>query len=424
MSVLDAVPVPGGWTLRRFDRCFTRSQQAGRPDFEPLSVYLGAGVVPRASRADNHNELGADMRRYLVVEPGDLVFNKLRTWQGGFGRSKHQGIVSPAYFVCRPVDDVSPRFIDHLLHSAPYLAELVRISKWQPPSQFDTPWEQLRLLPLMLPPYWQQRHIADFLDRECERMSGLSNTVDRLADATLGPAMELAKREFDEQCLGRIGYRFGVQLGKKLYEDRIDHDTAVPYLRNANVHWDQLRLDDLKVMNFDAREREMYSLKRGDLLVCEGGEPGRSAVWEEELSECFFQMALNRVRPYADDSTRYLMWALRVLSDRDAFAVDGPGRYTHLTAEMLRAVRVPMPSAAIQHERLAEIDAAASRGRRLAGVATRIRIRLAQYREALITEAVTGQLDLSAVSDSQMNERAHAAAEGAVADHRTAAQVG
>jgi hypothetical protein len=118
------------------------------------------------------------------------------------------------------------------------------------------------------------------------------------------------------------------------------------------------------------------------------------------------------------------MWALRVLSDRDAFAVDGPGRYTHLTAEMLRAVRVPMPTVAVQYERLAAIDAAASRGRKLAEIATRIRGSLAEYRESLISEAVTGQLDVSAVSNAQMDERAHAAAEGAVAAARTPAQVG
>jgi type I restriction enzyme, S subunit len=269
-----------------------------------------------------------------------------------------------------------------------------------------------------------QRAVADFLDRECQRIAEAVAGADRMVAAALPPALELAKAEFDRQPLGRIGYRFSVQLGKKLYEDRVVHETAVPYLRNANVHWDELKLDDLKVMNFDARERELYALEHGDLLVCEGGEPGRSAVWSGEISDCYFQMALNRVRPYANDSTRYLMWALRVLSNRNAFAVDGPGRYTHLTAEMLRAVRVPMPEVAVQHERLAEIDAAASRGRRLAEIATRIRARLTEYREALITESVTGQLDVTAVSDAQMEERAQAVAEGVVAVDRSPAGVG
>jgi hypothetical protein len=58
------------------------------PDAEPLSVFLDTGVVPRSTRSDNRNELGADLSKYLVVQPGDLVFNKLRTWQGGFGSSR------------------------------------------------------------------------------------------------------------------------------------------------------------------------------------------------------------------------------------------------------------------------------------------------------------------------------------------------
>ena len=276
----------------------------------------------------------------------------------------------------------------------------------------------------MFPPLAHQQDIADFLDRECERISHLIGATKRLADATLAPAMELAKREFDEQRLGRIGYRFDVQLGKMLDEKRVDWTRTEPYLRNANVHWDAFRLDDIKEMTFDAADRARFALRRGDLLVCEGGEPGRAAVWNEELAGCYFQKALHRVRPYADDSTRYLMWALRVLSDRDAFAVDGPGRYTHLTAEMLRAVRVPMPAAAVQYERLAEIDASAARGRRLAEIAGRIGARLVEYREALISEAVTGQLDVIAVSDAQMDERARAAAEGVVAVARTPARIG
>src|SRR5690606_24552908 len=116
------------------------------------SVYLDAGVVPRSTRDDNHNRLGADLSSYLVVEPGDIVFNKLRTWQGGLGMSRFRGIVSPAYFVCRPIRQFEPRFLHYLLRSAPYLAEFTRISKFMPPSQFDILWDDLRLVPIPVLP--------------------------------------------------------------------------------------------------------------------------------------------------------------------------------------------------------------------------------------------------------------------------------
>ncbi len=59
------------------------------------------------------------MSSYLVVRPGDIVFNKLRTWQGGLGVSRYTGVVSPAYFVCRPQESVDPRYYHYLLAVEP-----------------------------------------------------------------------------------------------------------------------------------------------------------------------------------------------------------------------------------------------------------------------------------------------------------------
>jgi type I restriction enzyme S subunit len=165
-------------------------------------------------------------------------------------------------------------------------------------------------------------------------------------------------------------------------------------------------------MTFTASDRKRFELRPGDLLVCEGGEPGRAAVWNGELNNCYFQKALHRVRPYGDDSTRYLMWALRVLSERGAFRSDGPGRYTHLPAEQLRAVRVPLPSPETQRARLAGIDAEARRAQQVEQATSSFLTRLREYREALITEAVTGQLQVTNISQAQMDERARAALAG------------
>lgn len=271
--------------------------------------------------------------------------------------------------------------------------------------------ELVRRHEITAPDPTRQRLIADFLDAESQRIMKLKQTTEQLIGRAEEPALELAKREFDEQRLGRLGYRFDVQLGKMLDEKRVDRADTRPYLRNANIHWDEVRVDDLKEMTFDASDRRRFALRPGDLLVCEGGEPGRAAVWSGELEGCYYQKALHRVRPRGHESTRYLLWALRVLSARSAFTVDGPGRYTHLTADMLGAVRVPMPSPEIQHQRAEDIDRVASRGRELAERCRALTHHLTEYRDALITEAVTGQLDITAMSDSQMDERMHEAIE-------------
>ena len=149
MTVLSSVGRPS-WRAEPLGRIAPQFKQIGQPYLEPLSVFLGAGVVPRREREDNHNRLGESLDRYLVVQPGDIVFNGLRTWQGGLGVSNYSGIVSPAYIVCRPKFFVEPQFLHYVLRSQPYLAEFTRLSKFMPPSQFDILWDDLRRVPISI----------------------------------------------------------------------------------------------------------------------------------------------------------------------------------------------------------------------------------------------------------------------------------
>jgi type I restriction enzyme S subunit len=87
------------------------------------------------------------------------------------------------------------------------------------------------------------------------------------------------------------------RLGKMLDKAK-NKGTPYPYLRNTNVHWFDIRLDDLKTIPLDDAEFEEYRLKNGDVLICEGGHGiGRTAVWRGGSEKLVFQKALHRVRP-------------------------------------------------------------------------------------------------------------------------------
>jgi type I restriction enzyme S subunit len=91
-----------------------------------------------------------------------------------------------------------------------------------------------------------------------------------------------------------------IQLGKMLSpKAKTGNEASFLYLRNQNVQWGQFNLADLATMQFTERERAKFSLQDGDLLVCEGGEPGRCAVWRAGRTDCYYQKALHRVRPHA-----------------------------------------------------------------------------------------------------------------------------
>ncbi|MFN8205338.1 MAG: hypothetical protein U0S48_22505 [Solirubrobacteraceae bacterium] len=351
----------------------------------------------------------------LGVQAGDVLISRLNPRKSRVLVVEMTGpftVASTEFVVLRP-HSISAEYLRFLLGEQRVRDALEREVKSVTRSQQRVDAKHVLGISIPLTDPAKQLEVARFLATEEERFATVRQRLASLAERALEPALARADEAWANQSLGKIGYRFEVQLGKKLYESRIDYATAKPYLRIANVYWDRFALDDVKVMNFEGHEAAFYALRPGDLLVCEGRGLGRSAVWNGEITPCFFQMSLNRVRPYGLDSTRWVMWCLRVLNRRGTFRGDAPG-VPHVTAEQLRATRIPLPSPDVQHRLVAEIDAEADRARRLAELARRLDERLAEYRDALITAAVHGRLDPARLADTELDERLHAATEDLV----------
>ncbi|MEK9145690.1 MAG: restriction endonuclease subunit S, partial [Elusimicrobiota bacterium] len=129
-----------------------------------------------------------------------------------------------------------------------------------------------------------------------------------------------------------------------LDEKRIIGTHLAPYLRNVDVQWDRINTADLPEMDFSEEDREWFALREGDLLVCEGGEVGRTAIWNGELAECFFQKAIHRLRPITEhDESRFFRYFMRMAVHNGTFAQTTASTIQHLTAEKLRIVRYPSP---------------------------------------------------------------------------------
>lgn len=162
--------------------------------------------------------------------------------------------------------------------------------------------------------------------------------------------MTVALNPFDRDQTGLvpIGSAYSVTLGKMLDAGRTvdDSHTVLPYLRAANIQDEGLRLGDVKEMPFSEDEAARLDLRRGDLLVVEGGAVGTSVVLDHDMPGWSFQKTVNRVRPTGDWSTRYLGYVLRAY--RDAGVIDlicNGSTIAHLTAEKLRALRIPSAQA-------------------------------------------------------------------------------
>ena len=164
------------------------------------------------------------------------------------------------------------------------------------------------------------------------------------------------------------------------------------YLRNINVRWFGFDLFDVQEMRITDDEVDRYSIRKGDLVVCEGGEPGRCAIWYDERTVCF-QKALHRVRFTEASDPRFYMYYLWMLAKSGALAeyYTGTG-IKHLTGESLKKIPVPVPPLSEQKRIVAYIEAMFSQLDNGIEMIERALLQAETMRQSILKKAFEGNL--------------------------------
>lgn len=151
-------------------------------------------------------------------------------------------------------------------------------------------------------------------------------------------------------------------LGKMLDRSKFIGSNAVPYLRNINVQWGRFELDDVLAIEVPLEQQGYFEVRPGDLMVCEGGEIGRCAVWPGSRSYMAFQKALHRVRPYPGVDPHFLRYLLEYYSHTSTLAPYSTGStIKHLPQQQLRRLPLPLPPHAEQRRIVNVLEAQVSR---------------------------------------------------------------
>lgn len=139
-----------------------------------------------------------------------------------------------------------------------------------------------------------------------------------------------------------------LSLGKMLDKAK-NKGEALPYLANINVRWGNFDLEDLRTMRFEAHEVERYSLKAGDIVMCEGGEPGRCALWSDQNKKMMLQKALHRIRPKQQINSTYLYYYFLNTGKHNGFTPYFTGAtIKHLPREQLAKIPIRFPCKTLQ----------------------------------------------------------------------------
>ena len=134
-----------------------------------------------------------------------------------------------------------------------------------------------------------------------------------------------------------------IKLGKMLDKQKHTTGQLLPYLNNLAVRWNEVNTSDLPKMYFNDRELDRFGLRAGDVVVCEGGEPGRAAVWDGRLPDLKFQKAIHRVRFNVPFEPKILVLHLENLAGTTEFEMlFTGGGIKHLTGETFSRLKIPL----------------------------------------------------------------------------------
>lgn len=174
--------VPTHWRATRVRALFRQQKRQDQKDKEVLSVYRDYGVILKDSRDDNLNKTPEDLSSHQLVNPGDLVVNKMKAWQGSLGVSDLEGITSPDYMVFAPCHREDSRFLHLLLRSRCLSSVYLSISNGIRPAQWRLEPDLFLGLRIFLPPIDEQRELASFIVEHASRFDALTVEAQRAID--------------------------------------------------------------------------------------------------------------------------------------------------------------------------------------------------------------------------------------------------
>ena len=287
-----------------------------------------------------------------VFQNGDVLVARRNVYLKRASMVDFDGLTSGDSIVLRAKNPLIGRILPFVLNIDSF---------WDFADQYSDGTMSKRLSPKTLMTYEFDLPDEDELEKFADLLWA-ANDARESYQALLRQTDELVKSQFIELFGDPIKndkkwptYRFGdiatSRLGKMLDKKKQTGLYPKPYLANANVQWFEFDLDSLNQMDFNEDDQVEFALEEGDLLVCEGGEVGRCAIWHEEIEDCYFQKAIHRVRCNKElVLPEYIAHLFYYHSQINGFSdvVGSKATIAHLPGDKLKEMRIFIPPIALQ----------------------------------------------------------------------------
>lgn len=424
MIGLDVNRLPAGWALSPLDSVsevvISNVDKKDYADQQRVKLCNYTDVYYREAILDRDDYMPStaspEQIERFTVQRGDVAITKDSETADDIGRPSYAPDSIPGLIygyhlaIYRPFDKRIGRFIRYLFESLPVRAELH--ARTPGVTRVGLSMDTLRNLRVPLPTPSLATQIADYLDHETAEFDKLiadlqsfdtiytERQMAQVSDLIAYPA-DLSTSHACASGIVKAKYQGDIALGKMLDARQEDPDsTTHPYLRAANVQpMGKLALEDIKHMRFTHREAAHLTIRGGDVLVVEGGVGGygRAAYVSEDIPETGFQNSILRLRPHAHADGRFITYALLLLRHRGYMKMAASvTSMPHFTVDKLANTPIPLMNLTRQTEIADELDAMWQRVDAVRDEGKRAVALARERRAALITAAVTGQIDVTA----------------------------
>ena len=384
-----------------------RPHGAGEIGVLKTSALSGYRYRPWQNKAVNPSEAK------LVAEPvlsDSILISRMNT-PDLVGESSYVNVGSDALYLPDRIWQVklrrpalaTMRWLSYLLQSAEFRGYLLVQATGTSGSMKNLTKSDLLNFPVQYPSTSEQKVMTGILATLDDAIEHTRLLIEKLRNTKQGMLLDLLTRGIDSNGelrpppslepkiysryelgwiprawnLKAVGSEFEIELGKMLDEEK-NLGVPKPYLGNRAVQWDGIVTENLPTMRMTRRDLERFRLKNEDLLVCEGGEVGRAAIWKGEMEECFYQKALHRLRSKFSYKPYLMLSFLRHWTSHGSLAnYVSQTSIAHLTREKLATVPLPVPKGDEQLEICSRLEA----------IDSRVRLETAMFNKLLLSKA-------------------------------------
>lgn len=397
--------IPTHWQVLNLRQILTACSEKNHPDMPLLSVVREKGVIVRNIDDKNHNYVPDDLSNYKLVKRGQFAVNKMKAWQGSYGVSQHDGIVSPAYFVFNINHDMNHDFFDKAIRSKIYVNYFGQASDGIRVGQWDLSMKRLRDIPFCLPPREEQEQIVRFLDWKVSAIDKLIATKEK----QLSILKELLQAKIEKQLHAypisntlRLKQLGTFSKGGGFSRDNLVETETYPAILYGDIYTQYEYKTSVIPHHIDGiAYSASRKISKGDIVMAGTGET------KDDIGKSILYMGTQSVavggdviifHPNAKNNAEYLLYQLYSQAALKHRYISSKGDIiVHIYPTAIGNILITLPCVHDQKKAVKRINANIHRVNKTLHLLNDQISNLRELKTRLISDAVTGKIDVRSI---------------------------